>query len=165
MNNGERINYKILYDQVWNQYNIYFQTYWVHNNKFNVLGAVSSIFILVLVTVAESKAGSRWFYLPLLFLLFPFALSLVNIKRRFEIPWFGKEKLESQMLKGGDEFFKHQIDDIYHAATTLRKYKNFAEKWVSISVWSIIIGAFVFISLFTYLYLLPLICGLMQRQV
>lgn len=159
-NDAARINYKILYRQAWNQYNIYFQTYSIHNSKFNVIGAVSSIFILVLVTLAE--AWSRWLYLSLPFLIFPFFVTLRNLMRRFKIPWFKKEDLESQMLEGEDEFFKHQIDDIFIAATTLLDYKNFSKKWVLRSVQSIVIGVIVSICVFLHLYLLPLGRSLMQ---
>lgn len=161
-NDGERINYKILYDQAWNQYNIYFQTYSIHNSKFNVIGAVSSIFILVLVTLAQT--WSKWLYLSLPFLLFPFFVTLRNLMRGFKIPWFKKDVLESQMLEGEDEFFKHQIDDIFYAATTLLGYKNFTRRWVFRSVSSIVIGVIVSICVFLHLYLLPLVRSLMQGQ-
>jgi len=158
MNDNEKIDYKTLYYQAWNQYNIYFQGYSVYNNKFNTIGAVSSIFILVLTTAA--KTWSKWFYLPLPLLLFPFFVALRNLMyREIEIPWFGKEKLESQIREGEAEFFKLQMNDIFHAAKTLFEYKVFARRWVLISVWFIIASVIVsFISL--CLSLLPLVCSL-----
>lgn len=156
MNDNEKIDYKTLYHQVWNQYNIYYQSYSVYNNKFNTIGAVSSIFVLVLTIAGER--WSKWFYLPLPLLLFPFFVALINLMyKEIEIPWFGKEKLESQLSEGVAEFFKLQIDDIFHATNTLYDYKVFARRWVSISVWSIIASFIVsFISLF--LSMLPLVC-------
>jgi hypothetical protein len=57
--------------------------------------------------------------------------------KRIEIPWFRKEKLESQMSEGIDEFYKVQIDDIMGAAKTLFAYKTWARLWIRISLGSI----------------------------
>jgi hypothetical protein len=158
MEENQGIDYKALYSQAWNQYNVYFQAYSIYNDKFNTIGAISAIFILVLTTAAQ--VWSKWFYLPIGSLLFPFFVALKNIMYRdVEIPWFGKEKLENQILEGDNQFFKCQVDDIFHAAGTLFKYKLFARRWISISVWFIIVSAIItFISLLVSL--LPLVCSL-----
>ena len=161
----ERTKYKILYRQAWNQYNIYFQTYSLHSNKFNTIGAVSSIFILVLVTLAEAEEGSKWFYMPVVFLLVPFIVTLINLMKGFKIPWFKREKLEDQISEGEVEFFKHQIEDIYKSHDTLLAYKKWAKRWSRVSVWFIFAGLAVSVFLLARQYLPPLFCRLTQGPV
>jgi hypothetical protein len=158
MKKNQDIDYRALYSHAWNQYNVYFQAYSILNDKFNTIGAISAIFILVLTTAAQ--VWSKWFYLPIVSLLFPFFVALKNIMYRdVEIPWFGKKELENQILEGENQFFKCQVDDIFHVADTLFKYKLSARKWISISVWFIIVSAIItFISLL--LSLLPFVCSL-----
>lgn len=80
MNN--KIDLKLIYDHAWNQYNTYYQSYSLYTSKFNMVGAVSSVFILVLITSAQT--WSLLFYIPISFLLIPFILTLINLNLN---PW------------------------------------------------------------------------------
>ena len=158
MKKNNKTEFDLLYPQVWNQYNIYYQSYAIYNSKFNIIGVVASVFIAVLLTVAGS--WSWLLYIPILGLLIPFILALLNLKYdKVKIPWLDKHQLVKNLQGGKSEYYEALIDDVFEATNTLLAYKRFAHKWVSISIWSIVISI-VLASSFTMCKLLqPIICG------
>jgi hypothetical protein len=162
MDSEDKTDLQLIYQQAWNQYNTYYQSYSIYNSKFNLAGAVSSVFILVLITSVQ--AWSKLFYIPILPLLMPFILTLINLNyQKIKIPWFGKDDLIGQLKQGEEIFFQKQLDDIFVAAESLFEYKQFARKWMSISVFSIVISGIISIGIAGYVILFPVLCNICPK--
>jgi len=144
-------DYKILYDQAWNQYNVYYQSYFIRNSKFNMIGAISSILIVSEITVALSI--SRLFFIPIIPLLVIFLIFILNLMyNKLEIPWFEKHQLIDQLRQGEAEFYNCQIDDIYKAAHTLLAYKRYTDGRISFAIGCIFATAFLLIMVCCQIY-------------
>ena len=163
--------YKILYDHAWNQYNIYYQGYFIRYNKLNMVGAVSSIFIVSEITIAIGI--SKLFFiatLPLLLTLVIFIMNLAykkeayykgEIHKGIQIPWHGKSDLNKLIRKGKAAFYKEQIDDIMFAADTLYEYKQFSDYWISVAIRCIGVSATILFVVFC----LIIFCGVCPTPV
>jgi len=139
MKKKKKIEFDLLYPQVWNQYNVYHQSYEIYNNRINSIGVVASVFIAVLIAVPGSWTWLR--YLPIIGLLIPPALALYSVSyKKVKIPWFDKKQLVKNLQCGKQEYYEALIDDVYQATGTLLVYKRLAQKLVSISVWAIVIS-------------------------
>lgn len=139
MKENKKTEFELLYQQVWNQYNIYYQSYSIYNSKFNSIGVVASVLIAVLLAVADSR--SWLLYLPIIGLCIPLALALYNLMySKVKIPWFDKNQLVKNLQCGKSEYYEALIDDVYTATDTLLAYKRLAQKLVSISIWAIVIS-------------------------
>ena len=139
MKKQKKVKFELLYQQVWNQYSVYYQSYEIYNNRISSIGVVSSVFIAVLVTVPGQWPWLR--YLPIIGLLIPPVLALYTVSyRKVKIPWFDKKQLLKHLKCGKQEYYEALIDDVYQATSTLLIYKGIAQKLVSISVWAIILS-------------------------
>lgn len=158
MKKNNKIKFDLVYQQIWNQYNIYYQSYSIYNSKFNIIGVVASVFIAVLLTVAGS--WSPLLYIPILGLLIPFIVALFNLYYdKVKIPWFDKGQLVNKSIIGKPEYYEALIDDVIQATDTLLAYKKYARRWVSISIWAIVISIVIALSIACCKLLHPILCG------
>jgi len=146
-------NYQIIYPHLWNQYSAHFQKYIAYENKFVMIGAISTLWIYIFFSFPIQKfpIQNRAYYLPLVFLLIPFFITIFNFfYSKFKIkaatiPWVGRDILESELSEGTNTFFKRQIDHIYYCADEMFRYMRFATKCITVSLVSMVIGIFYYI--------------------
>jgi len=158
MQEKNRTQLDLIFQQTWNQYNIYYQSYMIYNSKFNTIGVVASVFIVVLLAIANS--WSTLLYIPILGLLIPFVLTLLNLKYDgVQIPWIDKEHKIRKSQIGKTEFYEECIEDVMQATNTLLTYKKIVRKRIALSIWSIFISLVFAFFITLYKILQPIFCG------
>jgi hypothetical protein len=137
----------MIYDQMWNEYNTYYQSYEQYNNRFHMIGLIASIIIVLLI---DLNNGCYWFYIPMMPLIIPMSYTIRNLCygmkdgsiKKIEIPNIGRDKLmEILNYNKNTDFYKEVIDDIHLATVSLYDYKtNFARPGIRTSICWIIIS-------------------------